>query len=131
MSVGVVRRDMARRGVAWHARARARPTPCDFVAPLPREDRLFGWVRVYDPAGPQNLRCPLRNDPNTYRFIRNTIWKCGILCHAYCLRDLGYPSILSSSSSASFAFISLLRLYFFLLSDLCSLPRTTKSRSSV
>lgn len=107
-------------GAAWRgmacARARARPTPCDSVAPLPREDRLFGSVRVYDPAGPQNLRCPLKNDPNTYRFIRNTIWKCGILCHAYCLRDLGYPSILSSfSSSASFTFISLLRLYFSLL----------------
>lgn len=56
---------VAWRGVAWHARARARPTPCDSVAPLPREDRLFGPVRVYDPAGPQNLRCPLKNDPNT------------------------------------------------------------------
>lgn len=44
-------------------------TPRGFLAPLPREGRLFGSLRVYDPVGPQNLRCPLKSDPNTYRSI--------------------------------------------------------------
>lgn len=66
--------------LAWHARAR--PTPCRLVAPLPREGRLFGSVRVYDPAGPQNLRCPLKSHPNTYRSIRGTVQNYGAPCHA-------------------------------------------------
>ena len=66
--------------LAWHARAR--PTPCRLVAPLPREGRLFGSIRVYDPAGPQNLRCPLKSHPNTYRSIRGTVRNYGAPCHA-------------------------------------------------